>query len=118
MSGAEKYITLTKHNFQREVLNSPIPVLVDFWAPWCGPCWVMNPIMTELADAWEGEIKVAKLNIDDCPELATQYQVEAIPCLLFFQDGEVDQRWVGVLSKADLIEKVQAAIRAIAEKIA
>ncbi|KKD35991.1 thioredoxin [Limnoraphis robusta] len=110
MSEAEKYITLTDENFEIEVLKSPIPVVVDFWAPWCGPCRVMNPIVSGLAAEFDGVVKVGKLNIDDYEELPTQYRIEAIPTLLFFSEGEVIYRVDGVVDQSVLSNKVQELV--------
>ncbi|NES83938.1 MAG: thioredoxin [Moorea sp. SIO2B7] len=111
MSDHTQYINLTKDNFETEVLNSKIPVLVDFFAPWCGPCRVMNPIVTELATKLEGVVKVAKLNIDDDPELASQYQIEAIPTLIFFNQGEVVEKNAGIVSKQVLLDTANGLIK-------
>ncbi|NEO29758.1 MAG: thioredoxin [Symploca sp. SIO3C6] len=110
MSDTTKYITLTNDNFETEVKNSTIPVVVDFWAPWCGPCRVMNPVVTELATNFEGIIKVGKVNIDDYEDLATEYRIEAIPALLLFEEGKVVEQLVGVVPKQVLVEKVKALV--------
>jgi thioredoxin 1 len=95
-------VTLTKDNFQEEVLKSITPVLVDFWAEWCGPCKMIGPILDELADEYTGKITIGKVNIDDQQTLATEYGVRAIPTLLLFQNGEVAEQIVGLRSKRDL----------------
>lgn len=110
MSQQVKYITLNADNFAAEVLRSPIPVVVDFWAPWCGPCRVMNPIVTKLAEDLSGVVKVGKLNIDDFPQIASQYHIQAIPTLLFFKGGQVAERVAGLLPQPLLFEKVQSLI--------
>ncbi|MBP7826957.1 MAG: thioredoxin [Verrucomicrobia bacterium] len=95
-------LTLTGQNFTQEVLQSPAPVLVDFWAEWCGPCKMIAPVLDELADEFAGRVRIGKVNIDDDQSLATQYGVRAIPTLLLFQGGEVVQQMVGAKSKREL----------------
>lgn len=99
-------VILTKENFEAEVLNSDIPVLVDFWASWCGPCMMLSPIISELADEFEGKIKVGKVNVDEQNELAMQYRVASIPTLLLFKDGQLAKTSVGFMPKADLISSL------------
>ncbi len=93
---------LTDQTFQSEVLQSSVPVLVDFWAPWCGPCRMIAPIIEELARDNSGAIKVAKINIDDSPNVAASYGVSSIPTLMLFKGGEVVDRFVGVQPKSRL----------------
>ncbi len=95
-------IQLTDETFEKEVLKSPDPVLVDFWAPWCGPCRMIAPIVEELAEEYAGKVKVGKLNTDESPNTATQFNISAIPTMLFFKGGQVEKQIVGVHSKADL----------------
>jgi thioredoxin 1 len=94
-------IEITSDNFETEVLNSDKPVLIDFWAVWCGPCQMMAPIVQELAEEMP-EVKVCKINVDEQMDLARQYRVMSIPTLLTFKDGKEDQRMIGVTSKADI----------------
>ena len=101
----------TKQNFETEVLQSEIPVLVDFYADWCGPCKMMGPVVEKLAEEMEGTLKVGKLNVDDEQELAMQYRVVSIPTFLVFVGGEVKATFMGAMSAAQLKEKVEAAIR-------
>jgi len=99
---AQNILTLTPDNFAKEVLQSATPVLVDFWAEWCGPCKMIAPILDELAQEYDGRIRIGKVNIDDHQELAAQYRVSAIPTLLLFRQGEVAEQIVGLKSKRDL----------------
>ena len=93
-------ITLTSDNFAKEVLESDIPVLVDFWASWCGPCKMLGPVISELAEENEGKIKVGKVNVDDEEELAAQYGIQSIPTVLLFKGGEVISQSLGFKPKA------------------
>ncbi len=96
-------ITLTSQNFDSEVLNSDIPVLVDFWASWCGPCRMIAPAVAEIAQENEGKIKVGKVNVDEEPELADRFSVNSIPTLISFKNGELYKTTVGVQSKNSLL---------------
>jgi thioredoxin 1 len=106
-----KYITLTDANFQDEVLNEPeLPILVDFWATWCGPCRVIAPAIEELARDFEGRAKIAKLDVDDNPQVAMQFGIRSIPTLLFFKDGRVVDQLIGAASKKVLADKLSALV--------
>ena len=100
-------ITLDESNFDREI-NSDKPVLVDFWAEWCGPCKLIAPLLDEIAREKADSIKVAKVNVDENPGLATRFGVRAIPTLLFVKNGQVKQQIVGAASKKDMLAKVEA----------
>jgi thioredoxin len=96
-------IKLTKQNFQNEVINSDIPVLVDFWATWCGPCRMIAPIISEIAEEANERFKVGKVNVDEESELASMFRIMSIPTLMVFKDGKLVNTVVGLRSKADLL---------------
>ena len=103
-------IEITDENFEREVLESPVPVLVDFWAPWCGPCRMLSPVVEELAGEFAGIAKVGKLNTDENPAAAGALRISAIPTVLFFKGGEVADGTAGVQPKAELRRRLQALL--------
>ena len=101
-------VAVTDETFEAEVRNSTIPVVVDFWAEWCGPCKMLSPILDELAEEKGDSCKIAKVNIDDCRDLAVEYGVKSIPMLLFFNQGEVKDEVVGVVNKEAISSKLDA----------
>ncbi|MCX5793201.1 MAG: thioredoxin [Elusimicrobia bacterium] len=103
-------IQLTDANFEQEVLKSALPVLVDFWAPWCGPCKMIGPLIEELATEYAGKVKVCKLNTDEAQDSASKYNISAIPTLLLFKGGKVVQEMVGLQKKEELKKHLEAII--------
>ncbi len=99
---SERMVHVTDDNFESEVLNSSEPVLVDYWAEWCGPCKMIAPILDEIAEEYAGKIRVAKLNIDDNPQTPPKYGIRGIPTLMLFKGGNVEATKVGALSKSQL----------------
>ncbi len=107
---AGNVIEVTDATFEEEVINSDKPVLVDFWAAWCGPCRMVAPIVEDLADEFAGRLKVAKLNVDDNRATAARYGIMSIPTLLLFQGGEVKNRLVGYRPKPELAKAIEALL--------
>jgi thioredoxin 1 len=105
-----KPLEVTDSTFEQEVLQSTRPVLVDFWAVWCGPCKAIAPIVEELAGEYEGKLKVMKLDVDDNPRTATTYGVQSIPTLLVFKDGKPAERIVGAVPKKVIVDKLQGVV--------
>jgi thioredoxin 1 len=103
-------LEITSANFEETVLKSDKPVLVDFWAEWCGPCRMVGPIVDELHTDYDGKAVVGKVNVDDQQEIAAQYGIRNIPTILFFKDGEIVDKNVGVAPKADLAKKIDALL--------
>ena len=100
-------VVLTVENFENEVLKSDIPVLVDFWATWCGPCRMIAPIIEEIAHDFEGKIKVGKVNVDEQEELAIRYGISSIPTLLLFKNGEVAKKTLGYMPKDAVVKFIE-----------
>ena len=108
-----KPVELTHENFAREVLESDIPVVVDFWATWCGPCRTLAPVLEELAADWDGRVKIGKLNVDEHRSVAAEYGIRALPTLLVFSDGNVVGEKMGAHGKGVLSEWLEALTRAV-----
>ncbi|SDL17948.1 thioredoxin [Halarsenatibacter silvermanii] len=102
-------IEVTDENFEEEVLEADRPVLVDFWASWCGPCKMLAPVIEEIAENYEDELKVCKLNVDDNQETASRFEVMSIPTMIVFNDGEVDNKLVGYMPKGKLLKELELA---------
>lgn len=107
---SENTVHITDAQFSEEVLNSDMPVIVDFWAPWCGPCKMIAPVLEDVAEEFAGKVKVVKLNVDENTETAPKYNVRGIPTLLVVKGGEVVATKVGAVSKSQLVEFVNGAI--------
>jgi thioredoxin 1 len=105
-------LQVTDDAFEAEVLQSNVPVLVDFWAPWCAPCRAISPIVEELATQYAGRIKVAKMNVDDNPQTPARYGVRGIPNLLVIMNGEVKDQMVGAVPKAQLVKAIDTVLAA------
>lgn len=103
-------LTVTDSSFKEEVLDSDVPVLVDFWAAWCGPCRMIAPVVEELAGEFAGRAKVVKMDVDQNTETPMQYGIRSIPTLLFFKDGQVADQLVGVSPKKDLVDRLDALV--------
>jgi len=101
-------IQLDGANFDKEVLESTIPVLVDFWASWCGPCKMIAPVISDIAKEYSGTVKVCKLNVDDSPEVASRYGIMSIPTLLIFKDGKIVDTITGAVPKSAIVNKLNA----------
>jgi len=105
-------IHVSDNEFETAVLKSNIPVLVDFWAPWCGPCKMIAPIVQEIAEEYADRAKICKLNTDDARDSAMEFGISAIPTLILFKDGQVQKKWVGLTSKKNLAEAIDQVLDA------
>jgi thioredoxin 1 len=110
MAKDESLVQFTDANFEQEVLKSEKPVLVDFWAPWCGPCRAVGPVVEDLAEAYKGRVKVGKINIDDNPKTATTYGVMSIPTLILFNKGDIMDKLIGLSPKERLEGLIKKAL--------
>lgn len=105
-----KALTFTDDSFENDVLNSDKPVLVDFWAEWCGPCRMVGPVVDELAGEFEGQAKIGKVDVDNNPKISSKYGIRSIPSLLIFKNGEVVDQIVGAVPKAQLKKQLEAQV--------
>jgi thioredoxin 1 len=105
-----KPITFTDENFEKEVVNSDKPVLIDFWAVWCGPCKIIAPVIEELAGEYDGKVKVGKLDVDENQQVSIKYGVRSIPTLLIFKNGKVKDTIIGAVPKAQIVQKLDSAL--------
>ncbi|TRZ93919.1 thioredoxin [bacterium] len=103
-------VHFSDHNFKKEVLESNLPVLVDFWASWCGPCKMITPMIEELAKEYAGKFKIGKLDVDENPKTATHYGIMSIPALIFFKNGKVMDQVVGALNRSELKKRIEESI--------
>jgi thioredoxin 1 len=107
---SDKIINLTTESFKSVITGSTVPVLVDFWAPWCGPCKAIAPILDELANEFDGKLRICKVNIDENDTLGAEYGIRAIPTMLLFKNGAIAEQFVGMIPKATLKEKITAKL--------
>ena len=107
---AGNLVELTDTDFDEIVNNSDMPVLVDFWAPWCGPCKMITPIIEEIAEEYAEKAKVCKVNTDDHREAAVEYAINAIPTIILFNKGQIEKKWVGLTTKKDIIEELDQLV--------
>jgi len=103
-------LDLTKDTFESEVLKNKLPVLVDFWAPWCGPCRIVGPVLEKISSEYSSKLKFAKLNVDDNQEIAVQHDVRGIPCMIVFRNGKEVDRIIGAYPEAELRRKIDLAL--------
>ena len=105
---SENVLELTDASFDETVNSSDVPVLVDFWAPWCGPCKMLSPVLDEIADEYGVKLKVCKVNTDEHRDAAVEYAISAIPTIILFNGGQIDKKWVGMTTKQDITEAIDA----------
>jgi thioredoxin 1 len=107
---SQHIVNVTDSNFENEVLQSKLPVLVDFWAAWCGPCKMIAPVLSEIADEYAGKLKVCKVDVDANPDVPAKFGIRGIPTLIVFRDGDAEATKVGALSKSQLTEFIDGAL--------
>lgn len=107
---SEKVLEVSDSNFDEEVLKSDVPVLVDFWAPWCGPCRMIAPVIEELAGEYDGRVKITKLNVDNNPQSPANFHVRGIPNLILFKNGEVEEQIVGAVAKQEIVNAIEKSL--------
>ncbi len=107
---SENVIELTDATFDETISSSDVPVLVDFWAPWCGPCKMLLPVIHELADEYAGKVKICKVNTDEDREAAVEYAINAIPTMILFNGGQIAKKWVGMTTKKDIVAELDQLI--------
>ena len=107
---SEKIVIVTDADFQEKVMNNPLPAVVDFWAAWCGPCRMVAPVLEELAEEYDGKAVIAKLNVDENPQMPTQFGIQAIPTMIFFKGGKEVEKLIGVTPKKELEAKIKALL--------
>ena len=105
------YITLTRENFQKEVLDAKGIILVDFWAPWCAPCKMLSPILDEIGKKYAKKIKITKLNVDEVGEIASKYNIMSIPTILFFQNSKVQDQIIGMQDQQNITDKIEELLK-------
>ncbi|HVC37966.1 MAG TPA: thioredoxin TrxA [Gammaproteobacteria bacterium] len=107
---SDQIVSTTDANFETDVLKSSLPVLVDYWAEWCGPCKMISPILEEIATSYQGKLKIAKVNVDENAQLTQKYGIRSIPTLMLFKDGNVQAQKIGALSKSQLAAFIETNI--------